>query len=250
MKRKLLVLILFSICIGGFAQLNINITSTDTYPCFGMRPVLTANVNGGIPPYSYHWSDNSTNSSDTIAPVIVNHNDYSVTVTDSNSDSISAYINFPVDTLHIDSIQIIHHGDTAELIPYFWSNTVVSWTWGWSSLNMPFTFSPFMVIDTVQTTFCLIIASSNGCTDTLCVTSTPVRCCSVSVFPNPATNKLNITLSGKSEIKIFNFEGLLMKSFVANNGKINLDISTLLNGIYLIEVKTEKGIAVKKFVKE
>ena len=63
-------------------------------------------------------------------------------------------------------------------------------------------------------------------------------------------NKLNITLSGKSEIKIFNFEGLLMKSFVANNGKINLDISTLLNGIYLIEVKTEKGIAVKKFVKE
>jgi Secretion system C-terminal sorting domain len=79
----------------------------------------------------------------------------------------------------------------------------------------------------------------------------------VNVFPNPT--KDNITIEsppalprGKQAavIEISNIQGQLIKTLVTNSNKTNIDVSSFPNGVYVIEVRTEKGISVEKFIKE
>ena len=70
------------------------------------------------------------------------------------------------------------------------------------------------------------------------------------VYPNPTTNNLNITSNKPAKIEISTIQGQLIKTLITSGAKTNVDVSTLPCGVYVVEVKTEKGIAVKKFVKE
>jgi len=69
-------------------------------------------------------------------------------------------------------------------------------------------------------------------------------------FPNPATNKITIETNGKSEIEISNIAGQILKSIAASDNTTTIDISTFAKGMYFVKVKTENGIAVKKFIKQ
>ncbi|MGD0710850.1 MAG: T9SS type A sorting domain-containing protein [Bacteroidales bacterium] len=72
------------------------------------------------------------------------------------------------------------------------------------------------------------------------------------VYPNPTSE--NITIENISQtqaiIEISNLQGQLIKTFTTNSNKTNVDISAFPCGMYFISMKTEKGIAVEKFVKE
>ncbi|MDR2205724.1 MAG: T9SS type A sorting domain-containing protein [Flavobacteriaceae bacterium] len=69
----------------------------------------------------------------------------------------------------------------------------------------------------------------------------------ITLFPNPATNILNIETSQKiSGIIIYDASGKMVKT-VQNTGK-TIDISTLQNGVYHLEIFTDKGKIYKKFV--
>ena len=70
------------------------------------------------------------------------------------------------------------------------------------------------------------------------------------VYPNPATNNITIESSQQAVIEILNIQGQLIKSVAANVNKTNIDISALLSGVYLVEVKTEKEVVIRKFVKD
>ncbi|MFH0865822.1 MAG: glycosyl hydrolase family 8 [Bacteroidota bacterium] len=72
----------------------------------------------------------------------------------------------------------------------------------------------------------------------------------IDIFPNPAKNFIQIKASGKSEIEILNIEGQIIKSISADESITTIDISELVSGMYFVKVKSEDGIAVKKFVKE
>jgi len=75
------------------------------------------------------------------------------------------------------------------------------------------------------------------------------------IYPNPATDKLQIDLNsevsgGNSYLKIYDVVGnLILEKNVVDN-KTNLNVSSFPCGVYIVEVKTEKGIEVRKFVKE
>lgn len=78
----------------------------------------------------------------------------------------------------------------------------------------------------------------------------------VNIYPNPANDKIEISLPEKSEIEILNIQGQLMKRIVASGATTNIDVSTFAKGMYFVKVKTEKalpagrqGIAVRKFIK-
>ena len=70
------------------------------------------------------------------------------------------------------------------------------------------------------------------------------------IYPNPATDNLTIVAPQKSEIEILNIEGQIIKDISATENQTAIDISDFANGVYVVEVKTEKGIEVRKFVKE
>ena len=71
----------------------------------------------------------------------------------------------------------------------------------------------------------------------------------ISVFPNPVNEKLTIVCTKKSAIEVLNTEGQILKRLTAIDLYTAVDLSDLAGGIYIIKIKTEEGITVKKIIK-
>jgi YVTN family beta-propeller protein len=76
----------------------------------------------------------------------------------------------------------------------------------------------------------------------------------IAVYPNPNNGKFQV-LSPKSQIQsveVYNMIG--EEVFTTTNNKLQttneINISSFPAGMYVVEVKTEKGVEVKKFVRE
>ncbi|SHK25429.1 fibronectin type III domain-containing protein [Chryseobacterium polytrichastri] len=71
----------------------------------------------------------------------------------------------------------------------------------------------------------------------------------IMIFPNPVSTVLNVkNISTRSKYKIYNAAGQIVSSGIILNNKIN--VSQLINGIYVIDIEDIKGTAQKKFIKE
>ncbi len=71
------------------------------------------------------------------------------------------------------------------------------------------------------------------------------------VFPNPASNIINIT--GKQliqETEILDINGRIIKTTKHNQNEANLNISSFSNGVYLLKIKSEIGVEMKRIVKK
>jgi parallel beta-helix repeat protein len=73
---------------------------------------------------------------------------------------------------------------------------------------------------------------------------------SMVVYPNPATNSITIEIQQKSQIEIINIKGQVIKTINSINPKTTIDIENIPSGVYVVKAKTDKGIAIRKFVKE
>lgn len=73
------------------------------------------------------------------------------------------------------------------------------------------------------------------------------------VYPNPATNKISVknhnNLQGETTICIYNMNGALLKQekFQSQN-LIEMDVSAMEKGIYLVRIQTKAGVETKKLV--
>jgi hypothetical protein len=74
----------------------------------------------------------------------------------------------------------------------------------------------------------------------------------ISIFPSPVKNVLQITSTSLliHEIKLYNSIGALLMQQKQNKKQVNIDMSNYPNGIYFVEIKTDKGNLQKKVVKE
>lgn len=74
------------------------------------------------------------------------------------------------------------------------------------------------------------------------------------LYPNPATNEINITstLKGDAVVSIFDATGrLIMKTNVfLSNQTLNQNISDLEKGMYTVEIRNADGVATSRFVKQ
>ncbi len=75
----------------------------------------------------------------------------------------------------------------------------------------------------------------------------------VNIIPNPATNQFTIENSQLriNAIHIYNVlsEEVFFEQLTTSNQQLSIDVSTWKEGIYFIEVETEKGVIRKKFIK-
>lgn len=75
------------------------------------------------------------------------------------------------------------------------------------------------------------------------------------LYPNPANNFISLKsqdLFNKNvSFSIFDFQGKKVQigSLNFENGSQNIDIQNLKNGFYFLQIETEKGVWVEKFVK-
>ncbi|MEQ1746671.1 MAG: T9SS type A sorting domain-containing protein [Saprospiraceae bacterium] len=100
----------------------------------------------------------------------------------------------------------------------------------------------------------LIKVSKDGCVDTLnCFPVSGIEAVwpekQVKVYPNPASDFIYIELpdGGQSEYQIFDLTGSLIMSGFVSNGKI--DVSSLLPGGYMLQIRSKSTLVTKKIVK-
>jgi len=75
------------------------------------------------------------------------------------------------------------------------------------------------------------------------------------VFPNPTTNKLNVTVPKDAllqRVSIYDMEGkeLLIDLLQNDDSSLEYDISGYLDGIYLMEITTKNSVIHKRFIKK
>ena len=71
---------------------------------------------------------------------------------------------------------------------------------------------------------------------------------SISVYPNPASSKINVKANTDiKEMNLYDLQGRLIETAIGNNK--SLDISNKQKGVYFLKVTTEKGSKVEKIVK-
>jgi len=73
----------------------------------------------------------------------------------------------------------------------------------------------------------------------------------IAVYPNPASDKVNISgLSGPAVAGIFNAHGKLILTRHMEGPTMEMDLSELSAGFYILRVKTNRGTLVKRFLME
>jgi hypothetical protein len=75
------------------------------------------------------------------------------------------------------------------------------------------------------------------------------------VYPNPAKNKLFVEFSSLNTCKVININSIEGKNLISlkpDSGRLKteIDISVLNPGLYLLVAETERGIVVKKIIKQ
>jgi len=79
-----------------------------------------------------------------------------------------------------------------------------------------------------------------------------IKSTEIKIYPNPATDILKIKLlkNEKSKIEIYDISGRLVKQMDANSDNIELNVSSLTKGSYLLSISTNSQKITKKFIKE
>ncbi len=76
----------------------------------------------------------------------------------------------------------------------------------------------------------------------------------VSLYPNPATNEVNVVFNGLSDVKtvgIYNLIGKLQSIYKVSGTSANINVETLPSGIYLLRLMDSQGhpVVIRKFNK-
>ncbi len=74
----------------------------------------------------------------------------------------------------------------------------------------------------------------------------------ISIYPNPATEILNVKHPSGMAVNIEIYDGIgnLISSQVSSSGLASLNIDTLANGIYFLKVSSESGMTLQKFIRQ
>ena len=72
----------------------------------------------------------------------------------------------------------------------------------------------------------------------------------IKVYPNPASENITIEMYENAIIEIINLQGQIVKRVFSSSLKTNVDVSMISCGVYVVKVKTNNDIYIKKFIKE
>lgn len=167
--------------------------------------------------------------------------------------------------LSVSTVFTICANDSITLVP----SGASSYTWNNNSYFSQFTTPPFATTGTFIYTIQLQGKGNAGCVSSNTISiNVLVQPCDVGIklkdllwfsdninlFPNPTSDKLNISFPAQADIKTYSISNSLGQIFREDeieikNSTCNVLTSDLKNGLYQIHFKTQFGIVTKKFVK-
>lgn len=75
--------------------------------------------------------------------------------------------------------------------------------------------------------------------------------CDVKIFPNPVTELLNVACSEQMhEITLYNTAGQQMRQITPCDSEVQISVSGLPRGLYLLKIQTDSGSTVRKLIVE
>ena len=230
------------------------------------------NITGGTPPYSYTWYTIPMQTTDTATGLP--HGTYHVCVTDVNGCTTCDSVTVSTGNC---SAHFYLYPDTSLAHHYFVVNMTsgvppFSYYWEWGDGTHDTTALPSHTYSNAGFyTICLTITDFVGCVNMHCdsfylmkntntmvyvdvISQTGITESSVKksflIYPNPAQDRVTITNTGTQKqtlVIIFNLQGQQMISAQFQN-TIDLDVSALAKGIYLVKIQNENGVENKKLV--
>jgi len=72
----------------------------------------------------------------------------------------------------------------------------------------------------------------------------------ISIFPNPAAENITIETPLKATIEILNIQGQIINTIIDAEKATTIDLTGVTSGVYIIKALNEKGMWIRKFVKE
>ncbi len=179
---------------------------------------LASNVLGGAPPYTYSWSNGQTTPSISVNTA----GTYTVIATDSKGCSSTGAVLVKTVDVHCghnnNKVMVCHNNNTLCIS----SESVQDHLSHGDSLG-----------------------SCAAC-------ATPVNSEDVAVYPNPATEVLNVRVNkadAGSVIKLYNQNGVLLKVLLMKGTTEVISVRGLAAGLYYVQIKTRGSLTVKKIVK-
>ena len=212
----------------------------DTSICEGTN--LTLDAGSG---FSYLWSNSST-----LQTLIVNSPDvYQVTITDNNNCSANNQISIMFDSLPVaDFSYVVNNGEVV-----FTNLSVLSDTYDWNFGNGTNSsqINP-SVIYTSSNLYLVSLTASNSCgwdsieknINVIISGINDFSSSNIKVYPNPASNKLNIDFNENFKLRslvISDITGkvVLKKTYNDNYDLLELDLSGIKSGVYVVELNKE-----------
>jgi hypothetical protein len=201
---------------------------------------------------AFAWSGNIVNGTSFDAPFGTSV--YIVTGVDalgcSNTDAVTVTI-YATPTATINAIDAVTLQATPAGASYQWINCA-------TNQAIVGAVSPIYVA-TVNGSYAVIVTGNGGCADTsACFNVTTVGLdkteldATISLFPNPTTGNVNITMSNDVEVNVtvFDAQGKVVSTLEnAQNGSI-IGLQDVENGTYLVKVSNETGSKVFRVVKQ
>lgn len=233
------------ICINQPNPLGLSITQVDVLCNGACDGTAAAIVTGGAPTYNYQWSNGST--SDQLGNLCAGL--YDLTVTDANSctttgsTSVAEPPALQVSETHLDATFGNNDGSAGLII--------VGGTPGYTYYWSPTGDTTSMVANLAPGTYTAVVTDTNGCSDTVTVvidelvgTANPTGL-QVQLFPNPASNSVNLSLVQESPaevvLKWFDAQGKMIstRSFGATTTmNTKLDLSHMTQGLYRCRIES------------
>jgi hypothetical protein len=213
----------------------------DAELCAGETATLTGN--GGT---SYVWSDNSTNTTLSVTPAASTA--YAVTGTDANgcadTSSVQVIVN-ALPTATLNALDTMCDDETAITLAGAPAGGVFTGT-GVSGT----VFDPALA-GNGNFAITYTYTDGNGCVDTDVKTVTVVNCNGieeikglgqVTVFPNPFTNNLNVSITATASVK------LTLQLFDATGRLVLTQVNGVSNGSNLITLNTDEALSAGTYV--
>ncbi len=240
--------------------LSATISQTNVSCNGGSNGSASITVSGGTAPYTYSWSPTGGTGATATG---LSAGTYTVTVTDANSCSTtrtvtitqSAVVGAPTGA----AIQSFNAGDTLSALVVNgqgikWYASATDATNHTGSLPMTTlivnntTYYATQTIGSCESTTSLAVLAYNA---TLSIGNVITSTSSMQVYPNPVREVLNF--SGEERINkvvIFSAEGRKITEKILQKGERSINVDSLVQGIYLIQVFTKDDVKTFKFIKK
>ena len=219
-----------------------NVTGAGSFS-HGQSCTLTATAKNGY--IFLNWTESGS--------VVSTSPSYTFTVTE-DADYVANFETEPVsifeitaktepddDAGHIEGVGFYNHGEICTLTATAYSGYFFEhWTLNGEVLTETESFS-FMVTEDRHYIACFSLVDG--------VKEDPVV--TMEVYPNPATDKLTVTISEPVELmEVFSNSGALVYRETTSNDNSTIDIGSLPPGTYTLCLTTSHGVVTKKFIKK